>query len=225
MAACRQIPYGIQQPAVSAQVARLEEDLGVRLFDRRPFRLTPAGKALYDFIAPFFGRLSEVEDIVKGKMSRVIRLAGFTEAMREHVPVLPGETARALSRIESDSARDRPAWGGTADCAGRRGPRNHGPRVEAPSRLPHSDVGASSPLPSRESGSAISRRGRFAQRRSCREGATDQSTSARVAVAAVPKRDDSPQPCLENRYGDKFAGFGVHLCAKPTRCGTRSADA
>jgi DNA-binding transcriptional LysR family regulator len=88
VAACRQIPYGIQQPAVSAQVARLEADLGVRLFERRPFRSAPAGKALYDFIAPFFGRLSEVEDIVKGKMSRMVRLAGFTEAMREHVPVL-----------------------------------------------------------------------------------------------------------------------------------------
>jgi DNA-binding transcriptional LysR family regulator len=91
VAACRQIPYGIQQPAVSAQVARLEEDLGARLFERRPFRLTLAGKALYDFIAPFFGRLNEVEDIVKGKMNRVLRLAGFTEAMREHVPVLLGK--------------------------------------------------------------------------------------------------------------------------------------
>jgi DNA-binding transcriptional LysR family regulator len=88
VAACRQIPYGIQQPAVSAQVARLEEDLGARLFERRPFRLTPAGKALYEFIAPFFGRLNEVEEIVKGKLSQVIRLAGFTEAMREHVPIL-----------------------------------------------------------------------------------------------------------------------------------------
>ena len=86
VAACRQIPYGIQQPAVSAQVARLEEDLGARLFERRPFRLTPAGKALY--VAPFFGRLNEVEEIVKGKLSQVIRLAGFTEAMREHVPLL-----------------------------------------------------------------------------------------------------------------------------------------
>jgi DNA-binding transcriptional LysR family regulator len=88
VAACRQIPYGIQQPAVSAQVARLEEHLGVRLFERRPFRLTAPGKALYDFIAPFFGRLNEVEDMVKGKMSRVLRLAGFMEAMREHGPVL-----------------------------------------------------------------------------------------------------------------------------------------
>ena len=88
VAACRQIPYGIQQPAVSAQVASLEEELGARLFERRPFRLTPAGKALYDFIAPFFGRLNEVEEIVKGKLSRVVRLAGFMEAMREHGPML-----------------------------------------------------------------------------------------------------------------------------------------
>ena len=53
--ACGQIPYGVQQPAVSAQVARLEADLAVRLFEiRRPSRLTPVGKTLYDFIAPFF---------------------------------------------------------------------------------------------------------------------------------------------------------------------------
>jgi DNA-binding transcriptional LysR family regulator len=32
--------------------------------------------------------LSEVEDIVKGKMSRVVRLPRFTEAMLERVPVL-----------------------------------------------------------------------------------------------------------------------------------------
>jgi hypothetical protein len=34
---------------------------------------TSTRTALYDFIAPFFGRLSEVEDIVKGKLSRVVR--------------------------------------------------------------------------------------------------------------------------------------------------------
>ena len=42
-AAVRKIPYGIQQPAVSGQVGSLEKDLGVRLFERSPFRLTPAG--------------------------------------------------------------------------------------------------------------------------------------------------------------------------------------
>jgi DNA-binding transcriptional LysR family regulator len=37
--AVRNIPYGIQQPAVSGQVAQLEEYLGVTLFQRRPFAL------------------------------------------------------------------------------------------------------------------------------------------------------------------------------------------
>ena len=54
MPAVRNIPYGIQQPAVSAQVAQLEEFLGVTLFQRRPFALTPAGEKLYEFIAPVF---------------------------------------------------------------------------------------------------------------------------------------------------------------------------
>jgi DNA-binding transcriptional LysR family regulator len=90
VAACRQMPYGIQQPAVSAQVAALEKQLGVQLFERRPFRLTPAGEALYEFAAPFFSRLSEVEELVQGRTARVVRLAGLTEVMREHVPLLLG---------------------------------------------------------------------------------------------------------------------------------------
>jgi len=88
VAACRQMPYGIQQPAMSAQMIRLEADLGTTLFERRPFRLTPAGRALYEFIKPFFGRLGEIEDILRGKMAQRLRLAGLTEVMREHVPVM-----------------------------------------------------------------------------------------------------------------------------------------
>ncbi len=88
VAACRQMPYGVQQPAVSSQVARLEADLGAKLFERRPFRLTNSGRALYDFISPFFGQLGEMEDLIRGKVSRVVRLAGLTEVMRGHVPVL-----------------------------------------------------------------------------------------------------------------------------------------
>ncbi len=88
VAACRQMPYGVQQPAVSAQVARLEADLGTKLFERRPFRLTDSGRVLYDFISPFFGHLGGMEELIRGKVSRVVRLAGLTEVMREHVPVL-----------------------------------------------------------------------------------------------------------------------------------------
>jgi DNA-binding transcriptional LysR family regulator len=91
VAACRQMPYGIQQPAMSAQVAKLEEDLGVRLFERRPFRLTPAGRSLYDFIAPFFGRLEDMEQLIRGTLTQTVRLAGLTEVMREHVPALLGQ--------------------------------------------------------------------------------------------------------------------------------------
>src|SRR5712672_1311138 len=48
--AVRNIPYGIQQPAMSGQVIQLEEFLGVTLFHRRPFALTPPGEDLYEFI-------------------------------------------------------------------------------------------------------------------------------------------------------------------------------
>jgi DNA-binding transcriptional LysR family regulator len=95
VAACRQMPYGIQQPAVSAQVAKLEEELGVRLFERRPFRLTKAGRVLYDFAAPFFGQLGDMEQLVRGQLSNVLRVAGLTEVMREHVPAMLGKLKQA----------------------------------------------------------------------------------------------------------------------------------
>ena len=59
-AAVRGMPYGIQQPAVSGQILQLEEVLGVSLFQRRPFALTPAGRDLYAFVEPFFSQLSTV---------------------------------------------------------------------------------------------------------------------------------------------------------------------
>jgi DNA-binding transcriptional LysR family regulator len=79
---------------------------------------------LYDFIAPFFGRLNEVEEIVKGQMSRVLRLAGFTEAMREHVPVL---LAKLRERFPGLKVTLQEIDQRTPDRARRRGPRNYGP--------------------------------------------------------------------------------------------------
>src|SRR6266487_4469847 len=58
--AVRNMPYGIQQPAMSSQVIQLEEDLGLTLFQRRPFQLTPAGEELFAFIKPFFDNVESV---------------------------------------------------------------------------------------------------------------------------------------------------------------------
>lgn len=82
------IPYGIQQPAVSAQLTRLEEDLGTRLFHRRPFSLTSAGREVFDHIAPFFGSLSRIAGSVRNEAAQNLRLAASASVLREHLPGL-----------------------------------------------------------------------------------------------------------------------------------------
>lgn len=84
--AVRNIPYGIQQPAVSGQVAQLEEYLGVVLFQRRPFALTPAGEKLYRFIEPFFSKLQQVAAELQGGKARQVRIGASTVILRDHLP-------------------------------------------------------------------------------------------------------------------------------------------
>ncbi len=88
MPAVRNIPYGIQQPAVSAQVAQLEEFLGTTLFQRRPFQLTPAGEKLFQFIEPFFTNLGKIADELQGGQLRHLRIGASTVVLRDHVPML-----------------------------------------------------------------------------------------------------------------------------------------
>jgi DNA-binding transcriptional LysR family regulator len=88
MPAVRNIPYGIQQPAVSSQIAQLEEFLGVTLFHRRPFALTPEGEKLFEFIRPFFSNLEKVSDELQGGQARHIRIGASTIVLREHLPEL-----------------------------------------------------------------------------------------------------------------------------------------
>jgi DNA-binding transcriptional LysR family regulator len=88
MPAVRNIPYGIQQPAVSSQIAQLEEFLGATLFHRRPFALTPEGEKLYEFIRPFFSNLDRIADELQGGQERHIRIGASTIVLREHLPEL-----------------------------------------------------------------------------------------------------------------------------------------
>ena len=88
MPAVRNIPYGIQQPAVSSQIAQLEEFLGATLFHRRPFALTPEGEKLFEFIRPFFSNLARIADELQGGQARHIRIGASTIVLREHLPEL-----------------------------------------------------------------------------------------------------------------------------------------
>ncbi len=74
-AAVKIIPYGIQQPAISQQLLQLEEELGVKLFERRPFSLTPAGERLYRFTAKAFNDLEETLKSLKDDVGIRIRVA------------------------------------------------------------------------------------------------------------------------------------------------------
>jgi DNA-binding transcriptional LysR family regulator len=92
--AVRNMPYGIQQPAISGQLARLEEHLGVTLFQRRPFALTPPGEKLYQFIQPFFGKLALVETELQGGEAQHVRIGASTIVLRDHLPDLVQEARR-----------------------------------------------------------------------------------------------------------------------------------
>lgn len=84
--AVRNMPYGIQQPAISGQVIQLEEFLGVTLFQRRPFALTPQGEELYGFVKPFFDNLTPMAEKLQGGVSQHLRIAAGETMMRDHLP-------------------------------------------------------------------------------------------------------------------------------------------
>ena len=109
MEAVRNIPYGIQQPAVSGQVAQLEEFLGVTLFRRRPFALTPEGEKLYQFILPFFGNLEKITTELQGGQARHIRIGASTIILREHLPGLIREVKRKFPGLSISLREGYPA--------------------------------------------------------------------------------------------------------------------
>lgn len=86
--AVRNIPYGIQQPAVSGQIAQLEEYLGTTLFHRRPFSLTPAGEKLFRFIEPFFSGIDAMASQLQGGATHQLRIGSSDVILRDHLPEL-----------------------------------------------------------------------------------------------------------------------------------------
>ncbi|MBU6401438.1 MAG: LysR family transcriptional regulator [Verrucomicrobia bacterium] len=98
--AVRNIPYGIQQPAVSGQILQLEDDLGLTLFRRRPFALTPPGQELYRFIEPFFADVQSVGDRLRGELTQQLRVAAAAPVLRDHLPALLQNVRKRFPRLK-----------------------------------------------------------------------------------------------------------------------------
>src|SRR6059036_1799194 len=103
-AAVRNIPYGIQQPAVSGQIAKLEESLGIKLFQRRPFALSPAGAELFEFIKPFFDNIDIVAERLRQNSSPQLRIAAPSIVLLLPAANL-GMPPAKISRVSALSAR------------------------------------------------------------------------------------------------------------------------
>lgn len=98
--AVRNMPYGIQQPAVSGQVIQLEESLGVTLFQRRPFALTAQGQELFEFIKPFFGNLNATAEKLRGGISQHLRIAASETVLRNFLPGMLPELRKAFPKLK-----------------------------------------------------------------------------------------------------------------------------
>lgn len=98
-AATRKMPYGIQQPAVSGQILQLEKTLGLKLFQRRPFALTPAGRELLAFARPFFSQLREMPHRLRGEEGALLRLAAPATILRNHLPALLRDHKRKYPQL------------------------------------------------------------------------------------------------------------------------------
>ncbi|HYF50527.1 MAG TPA: LysR family transcriptional regulator [Planctomycetota bacterium] len=87
--AAQAFSYPIGQPAVYQQVKGLQEDLGVLLVRQagpRRTELTPEGRELYNFIAPFFDGLPKVVERITAASSEPLVLAADQFLAMEALP-------------------------------------------------------------------------------------------------------------------------------------------
>ena len=88
--AARAFPYPITQPGVHQQVKRLETELGFKLFERvgkDRVVLTPEGRALYLYVAPFLeGLQNVVASLRKGELSGTLRIHASALVLRSVLP-------------------------------------------------------------------------------------------------------------------------------------------
>ncbi len=88
--AARAFPYPITQPGVHQQVRRLEEEVGVPLFERvgkDHMALTPAGHALFGVVEPFYEQLPALAAKLKeGKVGGTLKVHAAGHLLRHLMP-------------------------------------------------------------------------------------------------------------------------------------------
>lgn len=107
----------ISQPPLSHQVAALEKELGVRLFDRnsRRVELTDTGRALLHEARGILGRADDfrraASGAIDGRVERPLRLgsvpSGFAELLRAIIPVFRREHPNVTLLIEALDVADQ----------------------------------------------------------------------------------------------------------------------
>jgi DNA-binding transcriptional LysR family regulator len=104
--AARAFPYPITQPGVFQQVKKLEEEVGVELFERvgkDEVRLTAAGERLHAFVAPFLEALPAVVDAIRSEtFGGELRLDASGLVLRQLLP----DWLRALRAARPDISVD-----------------------------------------------------------------------------------------------------------------------
>ena len=105
---------GLAQPSLSQQLAKLEESVGTRLFDRSHNRmvLTDAGQVLVRHAQAVLKEVDEAEASLRqfgsGKRS-IIRIAGLNSVVKAVLPDALNRCAAAGSEIEIDIHEAAPA--------------------------------------------------------------------------------------------------------------------
>jgi len=95
---------GVTQPAVSAQLARLEDIIGFRLFDRQGGRLKPTNEGLsfYEAVEKALGNITHLEQVAenirKGNLGRLV-IASHPSAGISLLPKLIAEFVQAHAGV------------------------------------------------------------------------------------------------------------------------------
>src|SRR5688500_11136431 len=84
--AARRMPYGLDPSTLSRQLCELERQTGLSLYERRVFKLTPAGENLFAFMKPVFEELPGLVQGWRKGLPDAVRLGAPPVVLREYLP-------------------------------------------------------------------------------------------------------------------------------------------